>query len=268
MHEGSLFGVIVAFRDISERRRFEEENRKLQKMNALVLMATGLGRELAEAQRRIDESVNELIARAEGDSARLFRRIIGGCAQQQAVILQLIGLGRTDLPEPDLVSPNSLLATMRPKLKRALGPGRTLLLNPGPDISPIRIDAQGFRDCLLGLIAKARLAMPEGGAVEISTASSTMPDGKEGVRIEVRDNGEPVPASARLFVFDPYYHSRRRDPSSGLALTVIYRFVMLSGGQIDIVSAPGQGTCCRLDFPAARPVSGEALTKYQAVGSA
>ncbi|HVY92817.1 MAG TPA: response regulator, partial [Bryobacteraceae bacterium] len=59
--EGKIFGVIIAFRDITERRKAERRDRQVQKMNALTLMATGLGRELAESQSRMDESIKFLI---------------------------------------------------------------------------------------------------------------------------------------------------------------------------------------------------------------
>jgi PAS domain S-box-containing protein len=49
---GEVFGVIVAFRDISERRKAENQARQLLKMDALTLMATGLGRELAASPDR------------------------------------------------------------------------------------------------------------------------------------------------------------------------------------------------------------------------
>ena len=81
--EGKTFGVIIAFRDITERRKAERRDRQIQKMNALTLMATGLGRELAELQSRMDESIKFLIENTQGETARLLWDVFVHSLQQQ-----------------------------------------------------------------------------------------------------------------------------------------------------------------------------------------
>src|SRR5262249_36632408 len=81
----AVFGSIVAFRDVTERRNAEERERQLQKRNAMALMAVGLGREFSESQRKMDDSLIQLISRSKGRTLRMLREIYECSAYQQTV---------------------------------------------------------------------------------------------------------------------------------------------------------------------------------------
>ncbi len=87
--QGSLLGIIVVFRDVTERRRVERQSRQLQKMNSLTLMAVGLGRELAASQNRMDDLLKELISKSKGSALRMLGDIYAYSACQQSVVQQL-----------------------------------------------------------------------------------------------------------------------------------------------------------------------------------
>ncbi len=60
--EKSLLGIIVVFREVTERRRIEEQYRQVQKMSAVTQMATGLGRDLDDSQRHMNGAMSKLVA--------------------------------------------------------------------------------------------------------------------------------------------------------------------------------------------------------------
>jgi len=254
--EGSLMGIIVVFRDITERRRAESQNRQLQKMNAVALMAVGLGRELAESQRGMDRSVNELMAVSRGHAVSLLADIYERAAYQQSVVQQLVSLGTSNRGEPEVVDLNDVLARMEGSFKKTLGFRDVLTMKLEPDLPAIRADLPELRRSLLRLVADAREAMPDGGSLEISTCAA-----EAGVQLTVRDSGKGIRPGAEERVFDPYYQSRAGNRNPGFSLALVYHFVTLSGGTIEVESGMAKGTAYTLTFPVAEAAPARLLTR-------
>jgi PAS domain S-box-containing protein len=263
--DDSLLGIIVVFRDITQRRKAEEQNRLLQKMNALALMAVGLGRQLSESQRGMDSSIQELVSVSQGHAVSLLADIYERSAHQQSIVQQLIRLGRTDPGQVVALNLNDVLTDLKPKFKKVLGFGSVLNFRLQAALPAIKADPQELRDNLIRLVADARGAMPDGGTVEISTsvtaselntpvasASGVTVAGKDRlVQLRISDSGRGLRPGAKERVFDPYYQSRPGNRNPGFSLALVYQFVAVSGGHIDVESAPGEGTAYLLSFPAA-----------------
>jgi PAS domain S-box-containing protein len=249
--EESLLGIIVVFRDVSERRRAEKQNLRLQKMNSLALMATGLGRELAESQSVMERTLQQLIARSKGSSLHLLGEVYQRSAEQQSVIQQLIALGRTEAKPATTVDLNRALSDLEPKFIKALGGRRTMTMYLQPDIPMIQADPEDLSESLLRLVVNARHAMPDGGDVEISTRSIESLKSTFGVQLSIRDSGKGIRSTAKDRVFDPYFQSRPGGTNPGFSLALVYQFVALSGGFIDVENAPGGGVSYLLSFPPA-----------------
>jgi len=99
-------------------------------------------------------------------------------------------------------------------------------------------------------VVEAQHAMPDEGAVEISTMTSRS-DTVQSVRLSIRDNGKGVRADAKERIFDPYFQSRPGNKNPGFSLAMVYQFVASSGGSIEVESASGKGVAYLLSFPAA-----------------
>jgi len=172
--ENSLLGIIVVFREVTERRRSEEQFRQLQKMNALSQMATGLGKDLDDSQRHMEGAMAKLVAGLEltQESSGLLAEVQKRVSHQEAMVAQLIRLGGNDTRKAAAVDLNAVITEMSPKLTRSLGIGRSLNLQLQPEIPAIEVDPEELRETLLRLIVNARNATPDGGLAEISTTES------------------------------------------------------------------------------------------------
>jgi two-component system, OmpR family, sensor histidine kinase TctE len=76
-----------------------------------------------------------------------------------------------------------------------------------------------------------------------------------GVRIEVRDNGEGIPADQRALVFEPFWRGERADTrgtdGAGLGLAIVKEVVQGMGGHIELRSRPDcDGTSFAVWLPA------------------
>jgi signal transduction histidine kinase len=110
------------------------------------------------------------------------------------------------------------------------------------DLLPLRADREMISEALANVITNAMQAMPEGGALTLSTRS----DGSN-VEIEIADEGVGIPKEKLDRIFDLYYTTK---PSgNGLGLPFAMRAIELNHGKMEFTSEPGKGTVCTIRLP-------------------
>jgi PAS domain S-box-containing protein len=264
--DGSLLGLIVVFRDATERRRAEEQSRTLHKMNALKLMATGLGRELEQANRQMDQSLVELMSEAGGRMLRRLGEVYARSARQQSMIQQLIALGKSEPGAAVPASINQVILSLETKIRKTLGAAISLELLLEDDLPLTALSPDELREHILTLVRNAQSAMPEGGTLTISTRSYGEHDNVPTVELTVCDTGKAVRAEALPRVFDPWFQARPSSRGTGLSLTLLYQFVVLSGGCAEVRSDRGEGVSWVLSFPASSRLGAPARRFGKAAG--
>jgi signal transduction histidine kinase/ActR/RegA family two-component response regulator len=111
------------------------------------------------------------------------------------------------------------------------------------DVPAVVGDAAELREAMTNLILNAVDAMPEGGALTLSTA---LVDGR--IEITVADTGLGMPPDVRDKIFDPFF-TTKGPQGTGLGLSMTYGIVSRHGGSIAVESEPGQGSTFRLSLP-------------------
>jgi signal transduction histidine kinase/DNA-binding response OmpR family regulator len=105
----------------------------------------------------------------------------------------------------------------------------------------IHADATRFKQMLMNLLGNAIKFTPKGGRIALAARQAG-----EMVRIEVRDSGPGIPAEERKRIFEAFHRMRQSDKAAegtGLGLAITRRLVELHGGELDVESQPGNGSC-------------------------
>lgn len=102
---------------------------------------------------------------------------------------------------------------------------------------------------LINLIVNAAQAIPGKGRIEIETHTTA----DERVIIAVRDNGMGMTPEVQAHIFEPYFSTKEVGEGSGLGLSLAYSIIQEHGGNIEMSSTPGRGSCFVIDLPAASP---------------
>ncbi|PVX36132.1 ATP-binding protein [Janthinobacterium sp. 78] len=113
-----------------------------------------------------------------------------------------------------------------------------------------------IREALTNLVFNAVDAMPEGGTLSVRTSCTGTAGEARQVRIEVGDTGIGMDENTRRRCLEPFF-TTKGERGTGLGLAMVYGMMERHGASIDIVTAPGQGTAVRLDFPACAAGEGE-----------
>lgn len=144
------------------------------------------------------------------------------------------------------------LGLIRPKANVQKIQVLTHLASPAPRMSG---DPDQMVQLLLNLFLNACQAMPEGGRLEVTTASVPSPEAGEAnwIEILIQDNGVGIPAEILPRIFEPFFTTRRQSEGTGLGLAVVRKIVDSLGGRVTVESEVGVGTVFRLLLPRGFP---------------
>ena len=111
----------------------------------------------------------------------------------------------------------------------------------------IRANRGKLQQVLLNLFLNARDAMPDGGALRITTRTTS----EARAQVLVSDTGTGIEPELQRRIFDPFFTTKDSRRGTGLGLAVSYGIMQEHSGTISVQSAPGAGTTFTLEFPRA-----------------
>jgi CheY-like chemotaxis protein len=152
---------------------------------------------------------------------------------------------------------------MEKLLRRVIGEDVQIRLALAPDAGAVRADPLQVEQVVMNLVVNARDAMPRGGVVTLSTARAELdaayvaahPDASAGAFacLVVSDTGVGMDEATRSRMFEPFFTTKATGKGTGLGLSTVYGIVKQSGGNVDVCTAPGEGTTIRVYLPRAEP---------------
>jgi two-component system NtrC family sensor kinase len=234
--------VEALLRDVSERRRVDDQNRDLyqqllqaEKMAALGQTISGVAHELNNPLATI-LSWAERLATLTSDEARRGVTVILGEAERAArIVRNLLTFARKRQSTRSIVDLNRIITETL--ALRAYGQRVTnieVVTDLADGLPHIFADAHQIQQVLLNLIINAEQAMLSAhgrGAMLVRTLHDAEHDA---VLLEVSDDGPGVPVDLHSKIFDPFFTTKEVGKGTGLGLTVAYAIVQEHGGRIRV----------------------------------
>jgi signal transduction histidine kinase len=118
-------------------------------------------------------------------------------------------------------------------------------LEPGPP--PVPVDGQQLHVALSNLLTNALQAMPEGGTLTVRLRHGPGPTGACRAHLTISDTGRGIPPELQARIFEPFFTTRAS--GTGLGLAIVRRIVDAHQGEVEVRSAPGQGTTFTVHLP-------------------
>ncbi len=257
---GELTAAFARMRDSLE--QSQERLLRAARMEAVGQLAGGVAHDFNNLITVINGFSDLMLQKtpAEDPHHRYLQQIRGAGERAAAVTRQLLVFSRKDDAKVELVDLNAVLAGLHKMLAMLVGEAIELVLHAGSGLARIECDPTHIEQVVMNLAANARDAMPRGGTLTISTESVTLagagapdfPQAAAGryVLLSAGDTGVGMDAETQRRIFEPFFTTKEVGRGTGLGLATVYGIVQRCGGQIQVASALGAGTCFRVLWPA------------------
>ncbi|MFL5560154.1 MAG: MASE1 domain-containing protein [Gemmatimonadaceae bacterium] len=264
---------LTVARDITERKRLEDELRHAQRMESVGRLAGGVAHDFNNLLTIIMSYGQLLLSELEpGAITREYaQETVDAASRAAALTRQLLAFSRKQVLQPKPVQLNAVVEGTEKLLRRLLGPDITMSVALGDDAGIVVADPTQLDQVIVNLAVNARDAMPNGGWLAIETGAVTAADGDPRwpslpagryARLVVRDTGIGMDDAVRARIFDPFFTTKEASRGTGLGLSTVYGIVTQAGGSIFVQSAVGAGTEFTVLLPSPLPTDapGDAMS--------
>jgi len=267
--QGWSGGVDVYMRDITDRKKVEEEREKLQaqlfqaqKMESVGRLAGGVAHdfnnmlgvilghiELAEDQI---ESFSPVVSNLE--------EIHKAATRSADLTRQLLTFARKQTITPKVLDLNETVEGMLKMLHRMVGENIELCWTPGEGVAQVYMDPSQIHQILANLCINARDAIKDVGRIHVTTSRIHVDqspqeapiDGVPGdyVMLTVSDDGCGMDRATIDQLFEPFFTTKELGRGTGLGLSTVHGIVKQNSGHICVQSEVGRGSTFRIYLPA------------------
>ncbi|MHB0878704.1 MAG: ATP-binding protein, partial [Anaerolineae bacterium] len=255
--------VLSTVRDISERRRLEEQLLQSRKMESIGRLAGGIAHDFNNILMAITGHANfaledTTMAAETRDELTHLLRAAGRAAD---LTRQLLAFSRRQVIAPRVVRLNDLISDMEKMLQRMVGDGFALATEMADNLWLTSADPTQMQQVLINLVVNGRDAMSSGGTITIRTANAELRSGpmlgeldlKPGayVVLSVSDTGSGMTDEVRSRIFEPFFTTKDVGKGTGMGLATALGIVKQHHGSIRVTSTIGKGTTFEIYLPRA-----------------
>jgi len=246
-------------RDITSRKRMENELLKVEKLESLGILAGGIAHDFNNILSAIlgNISLAKLLVQPEEKQYKHINNAEIACARARDLTQQLLTFSRGGAPVKNLIHINALI---KESVTFALRGSKVKpIFTIAEDLWAVEVDAGQLNQVINNLTINANQAMPDGGTININARNVTnesqhlasLPDGKY-IEIMIKDYGIGIAEENKARMFEPYFTTKGK--GSGLGLATSYSIIKNHGGIITFESEVGIGTTFHVYLPASDEV--------------
>lgn len=248
-----FFDITARKQEEAERERLQTQLMHAQRLEAVGRLAGGVAHDFNNILTVISGSADLALAALPPDAPVYpdIQAIQQSARRAANLVRQLLAFARRQPGHPQVVDANAIIESMVPLILRLIGEDIIFTWTPAAHPCPILIDPHQFEQVIMNLIVNARDAMPEGGALTVTTSLAETSGAKlaSHVCIAVQDTGIGIPDDVKEHIFEPYFTTKAHGQGTGLGLATCLGIVQQHAGFIRFESEPGQGARFEVYLP-------------------
>ncbi len=251
-----VIGVVLVFRDVTEKHNMELEIQRTQKLESLGVLAGGIAHDFNNILTSVAGNIG--LAQLEADDVPKVQELLveaeNAVFRAKELTQQLLTFAKGGAPVKKVASLSKLLEeTTRFTLRGSKARSQFQMV---ADLWPVELDEGQIGQVINNLVLNADQAMPNGGT--LSVTAENIPAYKHDlplplknhpyVKVTFKDEGVGIPQKDMLKIFDPYFTTKPK--GNGLGLATAFSIINKHQGRIAIESEVGKGTAFFIYLPA------------------
>ena len=260
-HTGRIVGVVLVFRDITEKQHMEEEMVKMEKLRSVGVLAGGIAHDFNNILAAILGNINLATFSTELDERT--RRLLGqaekACIRARDLTYQLLTFSKGGDPVKRTVDMGEIVRESSEFVLR--GSGISLSFDFDEALWQVDADPGQLSQVIQNLVINARHAMKDRGTMDIAIKNTRLNAPKgivspgDWLKITIKDTGPGIPEDIQDRIFEPYFTTKEQ--GSGLGLAISYSIIKKHDGVIELESKKGQGTVFTIYLPRSKETGQE-----------
>jgi two-component system cell cycle sensor histidine kinase/response regulator CckA len=242
--------MLAILRDISERKRLEQQLLVTERMASVGTLAAGVAHEINNPLAFVLTNVDYARAQlADGEAKTALEEALRGAERVQRIVQSLKTLSSAD---DDRRGPVNVLHAIELALSMAMNEIRlrAKLHRELADVPLVEANEPRLSQVFLNLVVNAVHAIPAGAPADHAITVSSGVDALGRVFVQVKDTGAGIPPDILPRIFDPFFTTKPLGLGTGLGLAICHGIVTSLGGSIAVESELGRGTSFRVILPA------------------
>ena len=245
---------IVAL-DITERRKMEEEQARIQKIESLGVLAGGIAHDFNNILTGILGNIDlaKSYSDPESEVYQFLVEALNASTRAKGLTHKLLTFSKGGVP---LKKSTSLAEVINDSVNFILTGSSVMFEYSETDgLWPVEIDEVQFRQVIENLTINAHQAMPDGGNftinaenVDIGSERNLSLRERKFVKLTIKDTGVGISKENLHKIYDPYFTTK--DKGNGLGLATAYSIIKKHEGMIRVESVVGEGTTFFINIPA------------------
>ena len=262
LHRNEGDEIVGILEDVTVRQQLETERVRTQRLESIGRLAGGLAHDfnnlLSVVLGNIELAHSRLRSGSEG--SRELEYASRACIQATEIAKQMLVFSKGGDPKRQTECMATIVREAFDLYLRGSRVTGDVQVEEG--LGFVHVDASQMHQVLNNLILNAIDAMPDGGRLWARLEKTVTGDGRPGVKVSIRDEGEGIPAEQVEQIFEPYFTTK--ETGNGLGLTSTYGIITRHGGELEVSSEVGVGTEFRIIL---EMVHGEVDAEEDQVGS-
>jgi len=255
------------YRDITEKKTFQEHLLQSQKMESIGVLAGGIAHDFNNILTAI-LGHTDLIRRfavLNEKATRSLNVIEDASRRAGRMISKLLGFARKSKHERTPINLNDVVYETIKLLEQVFKTSVELSVELDNRLPLIQGDVNQMEQVIMNFLVNARDAMPNGGRIVIKTQARTVVKGMldvppyvppgEYVQISVSDTGTGIPEDIKNKIFEPFFTTKEPGKGTGLGLSMVYGAINDHQGYLSVESTLGVGSVFTVFLPAAAPAT-------------
>jgi len=247
--EHDICGYECIIKDITERKRMEQQLRQADKLASIGQLAAGVAHEINNPLSIIMGYTRLLMKDCplEGQIKEDIGVIHKNAQLCKKIVEDLLNFSRQTKTQHVLTDINETIESVVSIMEgKFTGRGITIIRSYDSSAPQISIDIDKMKQVCMNLLMNADQAMDKGGQINISTHYDNV---MHGILIVISDTGHGIPRKIQNRIFEPFFTTKEPGDGTGLGLAVSYGIIKEHNGEIFFESEEGKGTTFRIWLP-------------------